>query len=109
MTFDAKLPHHFLLIKDINRDVVLHTQIIQKTISKHHPLCDCKETSCGCRETSIRLSTYHCKLFFLNLNVLKLELNYEMTPPQMFFSGYHVLQAFCQNVVGACDIRCRQN
>ena len=42
MTSFLKLSHYFL------RDVFLadiNTQIIQKTISKHHPLCECRETS----------------------------------------------------------------
>ena len=34
-------------------------------------------------EKLLRLSTYHCKLSLFNLNVLKFELHYEWTPPQI--------------------------
>ena len=41
----------------------------------------------------------------VNLNVLKFELPYEWTPPQIFFCGYRVLQLLCHNVEGAHDIK----
>ena len=44
--------------------------------------------------------------FYLNLNVLKFELQCEWTPPQIFFCGYCDLQLFCHNVEGAHDIKC---
>ena len=58
----------------------------------------------------LRLSTYHCKLFFFyfDLNVLKFELQHEWTPPQIFLCGYRVLQLFCHNVEEAHDIKCSQ-
>ena len=43
----------------------------------------------------VRLSTYHYKLFYFNLNVLKFELQYEWTRPQIFFCAYRILQLFC--------------
>ena len=46
--------------------------------------------------------------FYFNFNVLKFELRYEWTPPQIFSSEYRVLQLFCYNVVGALDIKCCQ-
>ena len=42
--------------------------------------------------------------FYFNLNVLKFELQYEWISPQIFFSGYNVLQLFNHNVEGARDI-----
>ena len=44
-----------------------------------------------------------------NLSVLKFELQYEWTPPRIFFRGYHVLQLFCDNVDAAHDFKCGQN
>ena len=41
-------------------------------------------------------------------NVLKFELQYEWTPPLIFFCGYRVLQQFCDNVGRAHDIKCIQ-
>ena len=42
MTSDVKLSHYLLLIK-VNRDA--NSQIIQKTITRHHPVCECRKTS----------------------------------------------------------------
>ena len=44
MTSDIKLSHCFLLI-EVKEKHVLDAQIIQKTISEHQPLCECRETS----------------------------------------------------------------
>ena len=48
MTSDVKLSQYFLLIK-VNKLTRVHseknTQIIEKIISKHHPLCEYRETS----------------------------------------------------------------
>ena len=44
MTSDIKLSHYFLLIK-VKSIRILNNQIIQKKISKHHPLCECRKTS----------------------------------------------------------------
>ena len=44
MISDVKWSHYFLLIK-VKQRYVLNFQIIQKTISKHHPLCECRKTS----------------------------------------------------------------
>ena len=76
MTADVKLSHYLM------RRVV-NTQIIQKIISKHHPLCEC-------------------------FTVLRLELQYYWTPPQIFICGYRVLQLLCHNVEGAYYIKCSQ-
>ena len=46
--------------------------------------------------------------FYFDLNVLRFELQYKWTPPQIFFCGYRVLQLFCPNVEGAHDIKCGQ-
>ena len=46
--------------------------------------------------------------FYFNLNVLKFELQYELTPPQIFLCGYRVLQLLCHNVEGAYDIKCSE-
>ena len=35
------------------------------------------------------------------VNVLKFELQYEWTPPKIFFCGHRVSQLFCHNVEGA--------
>ena len=56
----------------------------------------------------LRLSTYHYKLLYFNLNILTFELEYEWTPPQIFFCGCCILQLFCHNVEGAHDINCSQ-
>ena len=46
---------------------------------------------------------------YFNENVLKLELlQYEWTPQQIFFCGYHILQLFYHNVEGDHDIKCSQ-
>ena len=97
MTSDVKLLHYFLLIK-VEQRRVLNTQIIQKTTSKQHPLCVSRETS---TVEYISLKTV------FNLNVLKFELQYEWTPPQIFFCGY-ALYNYCHNVEGAHDIKCSQ-
>ena len=39
---------------------------------------------------------------------MKFELQLELTPPQIFFCGYRILQLFCYNVEGAHDIKCCQ-
>ena len=78
---------------------VLNTQIIQKIISKHHPVCECRETS---PVDYISLQTV------VTLNVLKFELQYGLTPPQIFFCGYRLLQLFCHSGEGAHDIKCSQ-
>ena len=36
---------------------------------------------------------------------MKFELQYEWTPPQIFFYGYHVSQLFCHNVEEAHDVK----
>ena len=79
----------------------IFTQYIQEKISKHHPLCECRETS---RIEYISLQT----VFLFSLNVFKFELQYEWTPPQIFFRGHCALQLFCHNVQGAHDIKCSQ-
>ena len=38
----------------------------------------------------------------------KFELQYEWTPPPIFFCECHVLQLFCHNVESARDIKCCQ-
>ena len=45
---------------------------------------------------------------YFNSNILKFELHYEGTPPQIFFCGCRVLQLFCHNVDGAHDIKWSQ-
>ena len=52
----------------------------------------------------LRLNTYHC--FYFNSNALKIELQYQWTPPQIFFCRYRLLQLFSHNVEGAYDIEC---
>ena len=47
--------------------------------------------------------------FYFKLNVLKFKLQYEWTPPQMLFCGYHVWQLFCHNGEGAHDIKWEWN
>ena len=94
MTSDVKLSHYFLFI-EVKLRRVPNIQIIQKTISKHHPLCECRETS-----TVEYISRY--------FNVLKFESQYKWTPPQIFHCGHRVLQLFCHNVEGAHDIKCGQ-
>ena len=42
--FDVKLRHYFGLIK-VKYRLAPNTQIIQQTISKHHSLCEYRETS----------------------------------------------------------------
>ena len=54
----------------------------------------------------LRLNTYHC--FYFNSNALKIELQYQWTPPQTFFCRYRLLQLFSHNVEGAYDIKCSQ-
>ena len=39
---------------------------------------------------------------------MKFELQYELTPPQIFFCGYRVLKLFCHNEEWAHDIKCSQ-
>ena len=57
----------------------------------------------------LRLSTHiSANRFYFNLNVLKFELQYEWTPTQIFFCGYHVLQLLCHNGDGGNDIKCSQ-
>ena len=85
----------------LNRDVFLTLKIIQKTISKHHPLCECRETS---MVEYISLQT----AFLFYLNVLKFELQCESSSPQIFFCGHRILQLFCLDVEGAHDIKCSQ-
>ena len=67
---------------------------------------------CGLTLKLVRdmIKTYNqtANCFYFNLNVLKFELQYEWTPPQMLLCGYHVLQLFCHNVQGAHDIKCSQ-
>ena len=46
--------------------------------------------------------------FYFNINVLKFELQYEWTPPEIFCCGCRVLQTFCHNVEEAHDIKCSQ-
>ena len=46
--------------------------------------------------------------FYFNLNVLKFELQYEWTPPQIFICRYRVLQLLCHNAEEAHDIKCSQ-
>ena len=43
----------------------------------------------------LRLNTYHC--FYFNSNALKIELQYQWTPPQIFFCRYRLLQLFSHN------------
>ena len=57
-------------------------------------------------EKLLRLNTYHCKPFLFDFNDLKFKLQYEWTPPQMFFLGYCLLQQFCHIEKGAYDIKC---
>ena len=45
MTSDINLSPYYLLVKVNKQRRVLNTQIIKKTISKHHPLCDCRKTT----------------------------------------------------------------
>ena len=74
MTFGVKSLHYYLLIKvkpELQRRV-LNTQIIQKTISKHHIPYECSKTS---KVEYISLKTVF--LFYLNLNFPKFELQYE--------------------------------
>ena len=40
--------------------------------------------------------------------MLCFELQYEWTPPQVFFCGYSVLKLFCNNAEGANDIKFSQ-
>ena len=47
-------------------------------------------------------------VFDSNLDILKFELQYEWTPPQIFFCEYRVLQLLYHNVEGAHDIKCIQ-
>ena len=39
--------------------------------------------------------------------MLKFELQYEWTPPQIFFFGHRVLQLFCHNIEGTHHIKGR--
>ena len=98
MTSDVKLSHYFLLIKVINRDMFLHSNHSENNL-KHHPLCECRETS------TVEYISLHTVFI---LNVLKFELQYEWTPLQICFCGYRVIQLFCDNVEGAHDIRYSQ-
>ena len=43
-----------------------------------------------------------------NLDILKFKLQYEWTPPQIFFCRYRVLQLLCHNIEGTHDIKCSQ-
>ena len=98
MTSDVKLSHYFLLIKVINRDMFLHSNHSENNL-KHHPLCECRETS------TVEYISLHTVFI---LNVLKFELQYEWTPLQICLCGYRVIQLFCDNVEGAHDIRYSQ-
>ena len=65
------------------------TQIVQKTISKHHSLCEC-----------IKTSMFPCKssMFAGHVNLFKFDLQYKWTSPQIFLCGYHILRLLCHNV-----------
>ena len=99
MTSDIKLPHYFLLIK-VKYRRVLNTEIIQKEISKHYHWMQ------GNFDGWVHI-TANC--FYFNSNVLKFELQYDWTPPQIFFCRHHVSQLFCHNVEGAHDIKWNWN
>ena len=70
MTSEFKLSHYFLLIK-VKWRHVLNTQIIQETISKHYPLCECSET--------FTVEYILLQSLYFSLNILKFELQYEWT------------------------------
>ena len=65
--------HIIFFLWKLNRDV-LNTQIIQKTLSKHHPPCEFRKTS---------TVEYISLQVVFNLNILKFELHYEWTPLQI--------------------------
>ena len=70
----------FFLIK-VKQRGVLNTLIIQKTVSKHHLLCE--------RRKNFTVEYMSIDIYF-SLNVLQFELQYEGTPPQIFFCGYRL-------------------
>ena len=103
MTSDVKLPHYFLLIKVINTDVFLTLKSFIKQFQS-----TTQSVNAG---KLLRLHigvqiTANC--FYFDLNDLKFKLQYELTPPQIFFCGYNVLQQFCHNVEGTHNIKCSQ-
>ena len=75
MTSEFKLSHYFLLIK-VKWRHVLNTQFIQKTISKHYPLCECSET--------FTVEYILLQTLYFSLNILKFELQYEWTHHKHF-------------------------
>ena len=98
MTSGVKLPHYFLFIK-VNRDVLLTLKLFRKQFQS-------TPYSVKCRQTST--VEYILNYFYFSLNVSKLELQYEWTPPQICFCEYGVLQLFYHNIEGAHHIKCCQ-
>ena len=75
--------------------IVLNIQIIQKTISKHYPLSECRKTSAA-EYISPQTDFVLFLLFLVSFGIYKFELQYEWTPPQIFFCGYRILQLFSE-------------
>ena len=80
MTSDVKLSHYY------------HTQIIQKTISKLHLLCECRETS------TVEFILQTILILFYGL---EFELQYEWTPHIFFLR----ISRFTPILSGAHDIK----
>ena len=94
MTSDVKLSHYFLLLRIKQRRV-------QKTISKHHQLCEC-------RETSTAEYILH-KLFLFQLKRLEVWIiAIWMNIATSIFCGDRVLQLLYHKVQRAHGIRCSQ-